>query len=139
MRVSALALAGGSIVVLAVVAGLATIGGPGQARLERLDRSTVAAMNSFVRKLECRSHEQRPERLPATLDDADLRSYCAHEVGIVMHYGQAAVSPSAIRYNRKSDQEFELCGKFNDLSRLTAPVTSRIDRQTGCIQGRLGG
>ncbi|MDX1418543.1 MAG: hypothetical protein R3181_01135 [Rubricoccaceae bacterium] len=95
-----LLLAAGAVVVAAVVAGLLTVGGAGEARLERLDRERLADLDRIERALA----RDRTRPLPPSLDrdalalsEADLTDPATGEP-----YG----------YRPLSDSTYELCATF---------------------------
>lgn len=118
-------------IIAAVAAALVTVGGPMQARHDKLDAARaqdLGALNDFVR---CVARAQGA--LPETLDPAP---------GCTA--GNRRTDPetgAAYVYRRIDSERFELCAVFHDLERLTRNERgysiSRIDPATGCLPGTL--
>ncbi|MBM9595312.1 hypothetical protein [Roseitranquillus sediminis] len=124
----------------AVGVGLALVGGPRDARMEREDEARLDRLHDIAATLRC----DRPDvALPAELSPETLRDWCGgRSVGT-----DILTDPfdgSAIRYERRSDRDFSLCATFHDPARLAddrlrGALTGGVEPESGCLLGRMDG
>ena len=143
MRSRTLFLVGAvTLIGVAMVAGLLTIGGPFEARRQKLDRSRYADLTIIARALSCRGWRDTRPILPAKLTLDNLRSHCDKP-----KVGQAALLDNETgipyRYVRENDREFSICAKFYDAEKLFRLKYAdfgdlyALDPMTGCVNGRV--
>lgn len=118
-------------VVAALILGLMAAGGPGYARMEKMDRERISDLNRIFNYLQC-PKAKRP--LPEALEDAD---YCPEYVRINSVSDPKTDAPYI--YRRIDDTRFEVCAEFelpaeSHLSQsLNRPL--KFEGQTGCMSG----
>ena len=131
-----------AVVAVAIFVGLLTIGGPFEARLEKLDRGRYADLTIIARALSCQGWRETRPILPSELTVHSLRTHCGNP-----KVGEAALFDSetgkAYRYVRKDDREFSICAKFYDAERLFRLRYAHfgelyaLNSKTGCVNGRV--
>lgn len=127
-RTGAVALA--AVTGLAVVGGLIATGGPGTARLERLDERRMAELRVMARAIETWTEAGNP--LPETADGLPER-----QVGL------DPVTSEPYGYEKLGDRQFRVCAELALPGRLAAPepLMSRadveLDGDRGCISRAL--
>lgn len=127
------------VVVLALAAGFWSIGGPGQARRDRVDMIRLQDMRDLADALRCDRTNGTSGPLPETLTLDSLTGYCP---GWSHLTGEDLVDPlsgAPYTYHRLSETRFEICTSFYDATRAAArrPLSYRFDPATGCLAGRV--
>ena len=126
-----LAILAGLALLVAVFAGILTIGGPGTARLDRQDQERLENLTTLENHVLCyaRSH------------NGDLPDDLAGITGCIA--APPLTDPFtgvAYRYTINADDSFSICATFSNLSRAGswAPdnAYSNFDRETGCVISR---
>lgn len=126
MRAERIGQAG--LVVLAlglVVAGLATVGGPGKGRTEAQDRTRLSDLQNLSHYVDCVADAQG-KRLPETLETVES---CKRELRFADPF-----TGETYRYERVSDTAFRVCARFADPEGLPGGWSDPfLDAETGCL------
>jgi hypothetical protein len=115
-------------VVGAIIAGVAVVGGPAYARMERNDSERLRDLGRLARSVHC-DNESRV--LPDTLEGY---GYC----GIIAEFSQDPVTDKPYEYLKQDENTFEVCATF-ELSKV--PYTNRygglgklrLEGNRGCL------
>lgn len=128
-----------AVVTLSLAAGFWSIGGPGQARRDRVDMMRLQDMRDLADALRCDRTNGNSGPLPETLTLDSLTGYCP---GWSHLTGEDLVDPlsgAPYTYHRLSESRFEICTSFYDAPRALArwPLSYPFDTATGCLAGRV--
>lgn len=118
------AIALGVLVAAAIVAGLLTVGGPGQGRIERRDSerlSDLHRLESYVACVAALGDGTLPESL-----DPDER--CAGSDYLVDPF-----TSEPYRYEKLSETGYRICARFEQVGNVPGHVNPQFDRETGCM------
>lgn len=121
-------IAGGALGLLAavlVIAGLATVGGPGQGRLERRDETRLSDLQRLASYVRCVADTQQ-QTLPDALRPVET---CTAQVRFDDPY-----TGMAYRYEKVTGTAFRLCAGFEDADSLNDGRWGEVEPATGCIQ-----
>lgn len=127
---------------MAVLAGLLTIGSPGEARRDRYDQRRYEDLAFLSQVLLCENLRVSSPALPEELTLEGLRSYCG---------GIEVLGPELIdeetgepySYTRSGDGEFVVCAKFRDAEKAARLHHSYLDSRSsfnpadGCVRGQV--
>jgi len=126
MRAETIAgIALGLLAAALVVAGLATVGGPGQGRIERRDETRLSDLQRLATYVRCVADTQQ-QSLPDALRPVET---CQAEMRFDDPY-----SGTAYRYEKLTDTAFRLCARFEETDWLNDVRRGEIDPATGCMQ-----
>ena len=129
-------------VMASVAAGLWVVGGPGQARRDRLDAQRYVALNRLARVLICPVGSGSPEKaLPEALTPENLHAHCP-AIGLATADLVDPASGAGFVYHRLSDRDFSVCADFFDAARVARlnreiALTANFDPATGCMSGAM--
>lgn len=128
------------VVVLSLAAGFWSIGGPGQARRDRVDGLRLQDLTDIAQALQCNRQDGGSGPLPESLTLDSLTGHCPGWSNLT---GEVLVDPlTAVpyAYHRLGETRFEICAGFYDAARAAArrPLSFPFDAATGCLSGRVG-
>lgn len=138
-------MAGVSIAVLvAIIVGLFTVGGPDQARRDMFDQRRYEDLGEIAYALSCPNWRVRKPELPDELTLESLRSYCGGvQIAADVLLDNETGAPYV--YDRKNGSEFSVCADFYDAEktmrlgyrRYPDGVQTSFNPETGCVTGRV--
>lgn len=132
----------GVTVLLALVFGLWSIGGPGQARRDQGDTSRYGALTRISSVLQCRARPANvpPPEPPEVLTIESLLEYCPGHMRLPSDVLLDPVTGVPFSYRRSGAQGFELCADFNNPERAFDRFSWSypFDPVTGCLRGQAG-
>jgi hypothetical protein len=130
-----LAIAGGAIAIVAVIAGFIIIGGPGDARERRLDEMTIGRLNDVFNIVQCAYNGSKI--VPASFADAikaqgriavnEPLQPCNFSImpeNLPVLAGRAPPNPGDISYEATGPSSVKLCANFR--RPLEAPTCNGI-------------
>lgn len=137
-------ISGASIaVVVAIVVGLLTIGGPNKARREMFDMRRYEDLAKISSALNCPNWRVRQPTLPNDLNLATIRAYCG---GVEIQAEQLLDNETGkpYLYVRTSEDEYTVCAEFFDAERAMrlsyrrfSGSSTSFNPATGCVTGRV--
>lgn len=131
-------------IVVAIIVGILTVGGPSSARQDVFDQRRYDNLRQIAAALHCENWRIMQPELPPELNLQSIRSYCG---GIEI---QASVlvdneTDAPYTYTRISDTEYSVCAVFYDADKAMRMSYQGFPRSnasfnpdTGCITGRIG-
>ena len=130
----------GVTVLLALAAAFWSIGGPGQARRDRVDALRLQDLTDIAQALQCNRQDGAADALPEVLTLDGLTGHCP---GWSHLTGEVLVDPltwAPYAYHRLGEARFEVCAGFYDAGRaeLRRSLSFPFDAETGCMSGRSG-
>ena len=127
-------------VLLALAAAFWSIGGPGQARRDRVDALRLQDLTNIAQALQCNRDAAGATPLPQSLTLDSLTGHCPGWSNLTAEVLVDALSSTPYSYHRLSDMRFEICAVFFDATRSAARRTLSFpfDAETGCMSGRSG-
>lgn len=129
-------------VVASVAAGLWVVGGPAQARRDRIDAQRYLALDKLARVLICPVASGSPQQaLPEALTVENLHAHCP-AIRIAPPDLVDPVSGAVFAYRRLNDRNFAVCADFHDAARAArlqgdVALSATFDADTGCMSGRM--
>lgn len=131
----------GGAVLLALAAGFWSIGGPGQARRDRVDMQRLEELSEIAQALTCTRNDGHPAPLPETLTPDSLTGYCPGWAQLTRDSFVDPLTGAPYAYRRLSESRFEICAGFHDATRAAArrSFTFPFNPETGCLSGRVAG
>lgn len=138
----ALAIALVVVTVLALVAGFATVGGPFQARMEKIDRERAGDLSAIVNALAC-DDPQGP--LPTELITDAIRTVCPGMFLVPRNLTDPETGED-YAYRVTDEKTFEVCAEFYDPAMISDENLGYYPRSAegiafennrGCIKGKL--
>ena len=131
------------VTLAAIAAGLALVGGPGEARRQRQDAARLEALSRVATALSCPAPDAgtAPDALPEALTTNALAAYCGGR-HLAADALRDPVTGAPIRYERRGERDFALCTAFHNPAAIVevrlAPFGAWFDPATGCLSGRAG-
>lgn len=122
-----LAILAALAIAAAVIGGLVSIGGPGQARLERLDDRRIAALRSLVGEIE--RHYLREDRLPGTLE-------ALQQTGTEAGQTLDPITGEPFDYMPLGPDRYRLCARLDGPGETASDETPRRLSRESRIVGR---
>ena len=131
-------------IIVAIVVGLLTVGGPIEARREAYDLRRYNDLARISQALWCPNLRIQRPILPNDLSLATIRAYCGGtEIQADVLWDEETQKP--YRYERISESQFSVCADFYDAEktmRLTGQLLSvgaqaSFNPDTGCVTGRV--
>ena len=130
------------VVFIAVLAGLLTIGSPGEARRDRYDERRYNDLAFLSQALLCENQRVASPALPEELTLEGLRSYCG---GIEVLGPELIDEETGKRYSytRSGDGEFVVCAEFHNAEKVARLRRSYPDSRSsfnpdeGCVRGQV--
>lgn len=124
------------LVVSAIGAGLYSVGGPKQARMEKEDRELLSDMRVLARHLRC--SDQDEEVLPQSVAYDERVSYCGAD-RVIWRLTARQRPAVPIAYQRVSDTAFKVCAEFHDptFAAMKDWKLHDFDRSSGCVLGTI--
>ena len=114
----------GIVVIAAIGAGLATVGGPGTGRIEKRDSARLSDLQQLKRFVTCVARSS-DNNVPDTLDPVPT---CQQNLTTEDPFtGEAYV------YRKLDDTTFDLCASFEAPERFSKWQQNELDLETGCI------
>ncbi len=129
-------------VVASLAAGFLVVGGPAQARRDKLDYQRYLALNKISRVLICPVGTGSPkETLPGALTLDSLHAHCP-AIGLATSDLVDAARGAEFVYHRLSDRNFSVCATFHDAARVArlhreVALSATFDPATGCMSGSM--
>ena len=129
-------------VVASIAAGIWVVGGPAQARRDKLDAQRYLALNKLARVLVCPVGSGSPEQmLPAALTVENLHAHCP-AIGIATRDLVDPATGKTFAYHRLNDRAFSICADFHDAARVVrlnreVALSATFDPATGCMSGSM--
>ncbi len=115
----------GVVVVLAVVGGIATVGGPAKGRMEKRDQARMTDLNSLQSYVTCVARA-REKTLPDSLDG---NPECPRNLDRIDPFDDTPYI-----YRKLDEESFELCAQFELPEALNRWQTQNLNKDTGCIR-----
>lgn len=119
-----LAIAGGVAVVAAVIAGFVAVGGPGDARDQRLDNLTMLKIEALVGGAQCayswsgKTFETAEEvrvaidKIVGSNGEFACRQFSSSLQDVVLGRGDRPENPGDVTYVLTDDKHIRVCGNF---------------------------
>ncbi len=134
---------GAAVTVLVVlVVGIFTIGGPNQGRRERFDLHRFDDLRKISDALHCQNWRILQPTLPDELNLETIRAYCGGvEIQAEVLLDNETGTPYA--YSRIDEKEYSVCAEFYDaektmrLSYKSYGSKFSFNPETGCVTGRV--
>lgn len=132
-------------VIVAIIVGIITIGGPYEGRREVFDRHRYEDLNRISTALHCRNWRILQPTLPETLSLASIRAYCGGvEIQADVLLDNETGQPYT--YTRISETEYSVCAEFYSAEKTmnqNYPIywggyAASFNPDTGCVTGRIG-
>jgi hypothetical protein len=120
-----LAAVGGAVILGAVIWGFIAVGGPGDARAQRLDDARLNVMIEYASRAQCAYYVTG--RVPPSPDEARQIAEQAQNTGAVTgcpygwNGGVSEASRESVSYKPLSPDQIGLCADFRQPSRKNAP------------------
>lgn len=112
------------LAVLAVVAGLVALGGPGAARIAKRDADRLDDLNDLRSFVECVA-----VATDGTVPDSLVgHAICNWDIPLVDQH-----TDQAYGYEKLTDTAYQLCAGFEDADRMADRYNLPLDVETGCI------
>lgn len=131
-------------IVVAIFAGIWTVGGPIAARDDRFDQRRYEDLREIALALHCSNWRISQPVLPEKLDIESIRAYC----------GGVQITPDVLvdnetgvpyTYRKTGENDYAVCAVFHDADRTMRlnyqglPIwNAAFDPDTGCVTGRTG-
>jgi len=127
-----------AVVILSLAAGFWSIGGPGQARRDRVDALRLDDLTQIAEVLQCNRQNGGAGPLPETLTLDSLTGHCPGWSNLT---GETLVDPltgAPYAYHRLGETRFEICAGFYDGTRASVrrSLSYPFNATTGCLSGR---
>ena len=130
-------------IVVAVIVGIFTVGGPNEARREMFDLRRYEDLGEISDALRCQNWRVSQPTLPNELNLATIRAYCGGvEIQDEVLLDNETRKPYV--YVRKNEREYSVCADFYDAEKAMRLSYRRFvvslasfNPETGCITGRV--
>lgn len=130
-------------IVVAIIAGILTIGGPNSARRAVFDQRRYDNLRQIATALHCENWRIMQPELPYDLNLESIRSYCG---GIEIQANVLVDNETSVpyTYTRISNTEYAVCAVFYNAEKAMRMSYQGYPRSnasfnpdTGCITGRI--
>lgn len=115
----------GVVVVLAIIGGIATVGGPATGRMEKRDQARISDLNELRNYVTCVARA-RDKTLPDSLDG---NSECKRNLNRTDPF-----DGTPYVYRKLSDTSYELCANFERPEALSRWQGQNLHSETGCLR-----
>ncbi|GGE58870.1 type II secretion system protein [Actibacterium pelagium] len=115
----------GVVVVLAIIGGIVTVGGPATGRMEKRDQARLSDIRALQNYVTCVARA-RDKTLPDSLDG---NNECRRELDRTDPF-----DGTPYVYRKLSETSYELCANFELPDALSTWQRPQLDPETGCLQ-----
>lgn len=131
------------MILVALVVGIFTIGGPNEGRREAFDRRRYVDLTKISYALHCQNLRIDQPILPNELDLETIRAYCGGvEILAKVLLDNETGTPYA--FSRINENEYSVCAEFYDAEKTMRLYSwslvnsaATFNPETGCFTGRV--